>query len=101
MTCTMIYETDMSKYFCGEVVNTSCYVQNRIPILNKIAYELLRGRRPNIFYFNQYRCTCFILNNKVYLKKFDIKPQKCIFLRYSKCSKIYIMYNSKTNTVDE
>ena len=79
MTCTMIYETDMANYFWGEVINTSCYVQNRIfmkPILNKIAYELFQGRRPNISYFCQYGYTCFILNNKVYVKKFDVKAEK-------------------------
>ena len=57
-------------------VNTACYVQNRIYIrllLNKTAYELFKGRKPNISYFHQFGCTCYVLNNKVYLKKFDAK----------------------------
>ena len=51
MARTMIHENNLAKNFLAEEVNTSCYIQNRIyirPILNKIAYELFKGRRPNI-----------------------------------------------------
>jgi len=85
-------------------VNTTCYVQNRIyirPILDKTAYELFKGRRPNIFYFHEFGCTCYILNNKLYLKKFDAKAQRGIFLGYSERSKAYIVYNLETLCVEE
>jgi len=85
-------------------VNTTCYVQNRIyirPILEKTAYEHFKGRRPNISYFNQFGCTCYILNNKLYLKKFDAKAQRGIFLGYSERSKAYIVYHSETLCVEE
>jgi len=101
MVRTMIHETYMAKYFWTEVVNTACYVQNRIyirHILNKTSYELFKGRRPNISYFQKFGCTCYILDNKVYLKKFDFKAQKVIFLGYSERSKTYKVYNSETNT---
>ena len=45
--------------------------------------------------------TCYILNNKVYLKKFDAKAQKGIFLGYSERSKAYRLYNSETQCVKE
>jgi hypothetical protein len=35
------------------------------------------------------------------MTKFDAKAQKCIFLGYSKRSKAYIVYNSKTKIVEE
>ena len=35
--------------------------------------KLFKGRKPNISYFHQFGSTCYILNNKVYLKKFDAK----------------------------
>jgi len=79
-------------------------VTNRIyirPMLNKTAYELFKGRKPNISYFHQFGCTCYILNNKVYLKKFDAKAQKGIFLDYSERSKAYKLYNSETHFVEE
>jgi len=69
--------------------------------LEKTTYEFFKGRRPNISYFHQFGCTCYILNNKLYLKKFDAKAQKGIFLGYSERSKGYIMYNSETLCVEE
>jgi len=65
------------------------------------AYELFKGRKPNISYFHQFGCTCYILNNKVYIKKFDAKAQKGIFLGYSERSKAYRLYNSETLCVEE
>jgi len=85
-------------------VNKACYVQNRIyirPILEKTAYELFKGRRRNISYFHQFGCTCYILNNKLYLKKFDVKAQRGIFLGYSEKSKAYRVYTSETLCVEE
>jgi len=54
MAKTMIHETNMTKYFWAEAVNTLRYVHNRIyirPILNKTSYELFKGRKPSIFTF--------------------------------------------------
>ncbi|KAK2450471.1 hypothetical protein QL285_009586 [Trifolium repens] len=52
-------------------------------------------------YFHQFGCTCYILNNKVHLKKFDSKACKGIFIGYSERSKSYRVYNSETKTVEE
>ncbi|KAK2414909.1 bromodomain-containing protein [Trifolium repens] len=104
MARTMMHENNLEKFFSAEAVNTACYIQNRIytrPILNKTTYELFRGRKPNISYFHQFGCTCYILNNKVHLKKFDSKACKGIFIGYSERSKSYRVYNSETNIVEE
>src|SRR4030066_1961774 len=104
MARTMIHETKMDKYFWAEAVNTACYVQNRIyirPILNKTSYELFKGRKPSISYFHQFGCTCYILNNKHYLKKFSANAQRGIFIGYSNRSKAYRVYNSETNMVEQ
>jgi len=61
MARTMIHENNLAKHFWAEAANTTCYVQNRMyirPILEKTAYELFKGRRPNISYFHQFGCTC-------------------------------------------
>jgi len=71
------------------------------PILEKTAYELFKERRPNISYFHQFGCTCYILNNKLYLKKFDANAQRGIFLGYSERSKAYRVYNSETLYVEK
>jgi len=52
-------------------------------------------------YFHQFGCTCYIVNHKVYLKKFDPKAQRGIFLGYSEKSKAYRVYNSETLCVEE
>jgi len=99
MARTMIHENNLAKQLWAEAVNTRCYVQNRIymrPIVEKIAYEFFKGRRPNISYFHQFGFNCYILNNKVYLKKFDAKAQKGISLGYSERLKAYRVYNSET-----
>ncbi|KAK2411518.1 putative mitochondrial protein [Trifolium repens] len=104
MARTMMHENNLAKFFWAEAVNTACYIQNRIyirPILNKTTYELFKGRKPNISYFHQFGCTCYILNNKVHLKKFDSKACKGIFIGYSERSKSYRVYNSETNIVEE
>lgn len=104
MARSMIHENNLPKYLWAEDVNTTCYVQNKIyirHILNKTLYELFKGRKPNFYYFHQFIFTCYILNNKVYLKKFDAKAQKGVYLGYSECSKAYMVYNSKTNVVEE
>jgi hypothetical protein len=74
------------KHFWAEAVNATCYVQNGIYIrhvLDKTTYEFFKGRKTNISYFHQFGCTCYVLNNKVYLKKFDAKTERGIFLGYS------------------
>src|SRR5215213_6988056 len=70
-------------------------------MLNKTSYELFRGRKPNISYFHQFGCTCYILNTKDYLKKFDARATKGIFIGYSKRSKAYRLCNSETKIVEE
>lgn len=95
----MLHETNMAKYFSEEDVKIACYVHNRIytrPILNKKTYELFKGRKLSITYFHQFCCTCYIMNNKVYLTKFDVKTHKCIFLGYSERSKAYNVYSTET-----
>ncbi|WJX68356.1 hypothetical protein P8452_52731 [Trifolium repens] len=104
MARTMMHETKLAKHFWAEAVNTACYIQNRIyirPLLNLTTYELFKGRRSNISYFHQFGCTCYILNNKAYKRKFDAKACKGIFIGYSERSKAYRVYNSETNTVEE
>ena len=57
MARTILNENNLPKYFWAEVVNTSCYVLNRIllrPILKKTPYELWKNKKPNISYFKAF-----------------------------------------------
>lgn len=102
---TMINESILPKYFWIDAISTKCYVLNRIlicPILNKIPYELLKGRKPNLSHLHVFSCKCFILNNgKDNPGKFDAKYEECIFLGYSQSSKAYWVYNKRLHIVEE
>jgi len=80
---TMLNENSLSKYFWADVVNTACYVLNRVlirPILKKTPYELFKGRRPVLSHLKVFGCKCFILNNgKESLGKFDAKADEGVF----------------------
>ncbi|RDX79592.1 hypothetical protein CR513_39967, partial [Mucuna pruriens] len=87
-----------------EVVNTTCYLQNRIyikPILKKTPYELWKGRQPNISCFYPFGCECFILNTKDNLGKFYLKLDKETFRGYLITSKAYRVYNIMTLKVEK
>ncbi|KAJ9536418.1 hypothetical protein OSB04_un000410 [Centaurea solstitialis] len=50
-----LIEAHLPIQFWAKAVNTACYTQNRSLIVKrfkKIAYELIRGRKPNIDYFH-------------------------------------------------
>jgi hypothetical protein len=104
MARTMIYESNVEKYFWAEAVNTACYILNRVTIrkgLNKTPYELWKDRKPNISYFHIFGCYCYILNIRDNLGKFDSKSDKGLFLGYSLTSKAYRIYNLRTQTLEE
>jgi len=105
MARTILCEGNLPKYFWIEVVNTACYILNRIlihPILKKTPYELWNDKKPNISYFHVLGCKCFVHNNgKDNLGKFDSKADDAIFLGYSLYSKAYRVFNKRTFTVEE
>ena len=90
MARTMLCEGNLPKYFWVEVVNTTCYILNRVlirTIFKKTPYELWNERKPNISYFHVFGCKYFVLNNgKDNLGKFDTKSDESIFLGYSTSS---------------
>jgi transposase InsO family protein len=51
---TMLDEYKISDQFWVEAINTACHAINRLylhKILNKMAYELLLGKKPNVSYY--------------------------------------------------
>jgi transposase InsO family protein len=62
---TMLDEYKIPDYFFEDAINTACHAINRLylhKILNKTAYELLLGERPNVSYFRVFGSKCFFLN---------------------------------------
>ncbi|GKA55769.1 putative ribonuclease H-like domain-containing protein [Tanacetum coccineum] len=87
-----------------EVVNTACYVQNRVLVVKppkKTPYELFHGRTPTLSFMRPFGYPVTILNNIDHLDKFDGKANEGFFVGYSLNSKAFKVFNSRTRIVEE
>ncbi|GJV44612.1 putative ribonuclease H-like domain-containing protein [Tanacetum coccineum] len=101
---TMLADSKLPTTFWAEVVNTVCYMQNRVLVVkphNKTPYELFRGRTPALSFMRPFRCHVTILNTLYYLGKFDGKSNERFFVGYSMNSKAFRVYNIRTRKVKE
>ncbi|KAJ9553102.1 hypothetical protein OSB04_017147 [Centaurea solstitialis] len=83
---SMLCEANLPTYFWAEAVNTTCFTQNRSLItkrLGKTPYELFKGKKPKIGFFQVFGCLCYMLNDRDQLGKFDPKGDEGIFVGYS------------------
>nr|GEY12812.1 hypothetical protein [Tanacetum cinerariifolium] len=89
---TMLADFKLPTSFWAEVVNTACYVQNRVLVVkphNKTLYELFHGRTPTLSFMRQFGCPVIILNIINHLGKFDGKADEGLFVRYFLNSKAF------------
>nr|GEV68525.1 retrovirus-related Pol polyprotein from transposon TNT 1-94 [Tanacetum cinerariifolium] len=101
---TMLANSLLPIPFWAEVVNTACYVQNRVLVTkphNKTPYELLLGRSPIIGFMRPFGCLVTILNTLDPLGKFDRKADEGFLVGYSVSSKAFRIFNSRTRIVQE
>nr|GEX19483.1 retrovirus-related Pol polyprotein from transposon TNT 1-94 [Tanacetum cinerariifolium] len=101
---TMLADSKLPTTFWAKVVNTACYVQNRVLVVkphNKTPYELFRGRTPALSFMRPFGCHVTILNTLGHLGKFDGKSDDGFFIRYSLNSKAFRIYNIRTRKVEE
>lgn len=102
MARAMLHENDVPRHLWDEAVNTACYIINRVYVrrgTTKTPYELWEGKTPTVTYFHVFGCTCYILNDKDQLGKFDAKSDEGIFLGYSERSKAYRVFNKRTRLI--
>nr|GEX15066.1 ribonuclease H-like domain-containing protein [Tanacetum cinerariifolium] len=62
---TMLADSKLSTTFWAKVVNTACYVQNKVLVIkphNKTPYELFLGRKPALSFMRPFGCLVTILN---------------------------------------
>ncbi|GJV17150.1 retrovirus-related pol polyprotein from transposon TNT 1-94 [Tanacetum coccineum] len=101
---TMLADSKLPTTFWAEVVNTACYVQNRVLVTkphNKTPYELLLGRKLALGFMRPFGCPIKILNTIDHLGKFDGKADEEFFVGYSINSKALRVFNSRTRIVEE
>nr|GEY06935.1 retrotransposon protein, putative, unclassified [Tanacetum cinerariifolium] len=82
---TMLADSLLPILFWAEVVNTACYVQDRVLVTiphNKTPYELLLGRTPSVGFMRPFGCLVTILNTIDPLGKFDGKADEGFLARY-------------------
>ncbi|GJX56487.1 retrovirus-related pol polyprotein from transposon TNT 1-94 [Tanacetum coccineum] len=76
----------------AEAVATACYTQNRSLIHkrhNKIPYELLHDKKPDLTYFHVFGALCYPTNDSEDLGKLKPKADIGIFIDYSPAKKAY------------
>ncbi|KAI3770548.1 hypothetical protein L6452_01684 [Arctium lappa] len=101
---SLLADSNLPITFWAEAVNTACYVQNRVLVVqpkNKTPYELLNNIKPFIGFFKPFGCPCTILNTKTHLGKFDIKADDGFLVGYSSQSKAYRVFNTSSRIIEE
>ncbi|XP_061998851.1 uncharacterized protein LOC133716132 [Rosa rugosa] len=104
MARVMLHSAGLSSNFWAEAISTACYTINRVflrPGTEQTAYELWKGKKPNISYFRVFGSPCYILRDREQLGKFDARSDDDIFLGYSINSRAYRVYNKRTRIVME
>nr|GFB90032.1 hypothetical protein [Tanacetum cinerariifolium] len=100
----MLADAKLPITFWAEVVNTACYVQNRVLVNkshNKTPYELFNSRTLAIGFLKPFGCHVMILNTLDNLGKFEAKGDEGYFIRYSMSSKAFRVFNKRTRRVEE
>ncbi|GJS32796.1 putative ribonuclease H-like domain-containing protein [Tanacetum coccineum] len=101
---TMLVDSKLPTTFWAEVVNTACYVLNRVLVIkpyNKTPYELIHGRTPLIEFMKPFGYSVTILNTRDHLGKFDGKADERFFVGYSVVSKVMRVFNKRIRIVEE
>ncbi|GJW25362.1 ribonuclease H-like domain-containing protein [Tanacetum coccineum] len=101
---TMLADSKLPTTFWAEVVNTACYVKNRVLVTkphNKTPYELFLGRKSALGFMRPFRCPVTILNTIDHFGKFDDKADEGFFVGYSINSKAFRVFNIRTRIVEE
>jgi hypothetical protein len=103
MVRTMLEEYKTSDRFWAEAINTTCYSINRLylhRILKKISYELLTGKKPNVYYFWVFGSKCFITFKWGRNSNFSPKVVEGFSLGYDSNTRAYIVFNKYAGLVE-
>nr|GEW59876.1 hypothetical protein [Tanacetum cinerariifolium] len=93
---TMLTFTNLPLFLWAEAIATACFTQNRLIIhkrFDKTPNELINKRKPNIKFFRVFGCRCYLLNDYDDVGKLKTKGDIRVFVRYSKESVAFIIYN--------
>ncbi|GJY45515.1 retrovirus-related pol polyprotein from transposon TNT 1-94 [Tanacetum coccineum] len=101
---TMLIFSKLPEFLWAEAILTACFTQNRSLVhtrYNKIPYELIKGRKPNVQYFYVFGSLCYPINYRDDLRKMKPKADIGIFVGYSESSRGFRVHNRKTRKIME
>ncbi|GJS15053.1 retrovirus-related pol polyprotein from transposon TNT 1-94 [Tanacetum coccineum] len=93
---TMLIYAKVLLFLWAETVSTAWYTQSRSLIClhhEKIAYELLHDKNPDISYLYVFGALCYPTNDSEDLSKLKAKADVGIFIGYAPAKKAYRIYN--------
>nr|GFA26233.1 hypothetical protein [Tanacetum cinerariifolium] len=103
-TRTMLTFANLPLFLWAEAIATTCFTQNRSIIhkrFDKTPYELMNKRKPNIKFFHVFGCRCYLLNDYEDVGKLKAKGDIRVFVRNSKESAAFRIYNKRTRKIHE
>nr|GEU42439.1 retrovirus-related Pol polyprotein from transposon TNT 1-94 [Tanacetum cinerariifolium] len=101
---TMLTFANLPLFLWAEAIATACFTQNRSIIhkrFDKTLYVLMNKRKPNIKFFHVFGFRCYLLNDYDDVRKLKAKGDIGVFVRYSKESAVFRVYNKRTHKIHE
>nr|GFC14941.1 hypothetical protein [Tanacetum cinerariifolium] len=100
----MLTFANLPLFLWVEAIVTACFTQNHSIIhkhFDKTPYELINKRNPNIKFFHVFGCRCYLHNDYDDVGKLKAKGDIGVFVRYSKESAAFRVYNKRTRKIHE
>ncbi|KAL7610740.1 hypothetical protein Lser_V15G11779 [Lactuca serriola] len=100
----MVVEDGLSLSFWVEAINTNVLhskLFHHCKASWETAYDMLKGRKPNISYFHVFGCVYYILNQRDQHSNFEANAEEGLFLEYSSVSKVFRVFNLSRKIIEE
>nr|GEU38415.1 retrovirus-related Pol polyprotein from transposon TNT 1-94 [Tanacetum cinerariifolium] len=91
-------------FLWAEAIATACFTQNSSIIhrhFNKTPYELINGKKPDIFFLHVFGALCYPKNDRDDIRKLGAKGDIGFFIGYSADSCTYRVFNRRTKKIME
>jgi len=94
ITRSLLFHSSLPQCFWNYVAALAVHLINRIPsslLDNKSPYYVLHDKLPDISHLRLFGCLAFTSTNTSHRKKLDSRARKCIFLRYKRGVKCFLL----------
>ena len=99
---SMLSDVCLSQYYWVELVDTTCYVVNRLSmpsLVNKTPYDDWDHKSPSLANLKVFGCDAFVHILKERRQNLDNNSEKCIFVKYKDGVKGYKLWNLASGSV--